>query len=68
MPEERARSGRRTPQPCCPCHAAAATAHSKGDHLTAHGLTEQAHEHSMNAHKHVEGMRETKHTDEGEVG
>jgi hypothetical protein len=49
-------------------HAAAATAHGKGDHLTAHELSEQAHEHSMNAHKHVEGIRETKHTGEGEGG
>ena len=31
--------------------AAAATAHGKGDHLTAHELSTQAHEHSMNAHK-----------------
>ena len=28
-------------------HAAAATAHGKGDHLTAHELSEQAHEHSI---------------------
>jgi hypothetical protein len=32
-------------------HAAAATAHGKGDHLTAHELSQQAREHSMNAHK-----------------
>jgi hypothetical protein len=32
-------------------HAAAAVAHGKGDHLTAHELTRQAHEHSLNAHK-----------------
>jgi hypothetical protein len=32
-------------------HAAAANAHGKGDHLTAHELTRQAHEHSMNALK-----------------
>lgn len=30
-------------------HAAAAVAHNKGDHLTAHELTKQAHEHSLNA-------------------
>lgn len=33
-------------------HTAAATAHGKGDHLTAHELSEQAHEYSMNAYKH----------------
>ena len=32
-------------------HAAAATQHGKGDHLTAHELSWQAHEHSMNALK-----------------
>ena len=32
-------------------HAAAAVAHGKGDHLTAHELSQQAREHSMNAHK-----------------
>ena len=32
-------------------HQAAATAHGKGDHLTAHELSKQAHEHSTNAHK-----------------
>jgi hypothetical protein len=32
-------------------HLAAATAHGKGDHLTAHELSVQAHEHSTNAHK-----------------
>jgi hypothetical protein len=32
-------------------HAAAAAAHGKGDHLTAHELSKQAHEHSLNAHK-----------------
>jgi len=32
-------------------HTAAAAAHGKGDHLTAHELSEQAHEHSMNAYK-----------------
>ncbi len=30
-------------------HAAAAVAHGKGDHLTAHELSRQAHEQSMNA-------------------
>jgi hypothetical protein len=32
-------------------HEAAAVAHGKGDHLTAHELTRQAHEHSMNVSK-----------------
>jgi hypothetical protein len=32
-------------------HSAAATAHGKGDHLSAHELSRQAHEHSVNAHK-----------------
>jgi hypothetical protein len=32
-------------------HFAAATAHDKGDHLTAHELSKQAHEHSTNARK-----------------
>jgi hypothetical protein len=32
-------------------HAAAAVAHGKADHLTAHDLSKQALEHSMNAHK-----------------
>lgn len=32
-------------------HAAAAVAHGKTDHLTAHDLSKQALEHSMNAHK-----------------
>lgn len=32
-------------------HTAAAVAHGKGDHLTAHELTQQAHEHSVNAQK-----------------
>jgi hypothetical protein len=30
-------------------HAAAAAAHNKADHLTAHELTKKALEHSMNA-------------------
>jgi hypothetical protein len=29
-------------------HTAAAAAHGKGHHLTAHELSKQAHEHSMN--------------------
>jgi len=37
-------------------HTAAATAHGKGDHLTAHELSKQAHEHSMNAHKLFEEL------------
>ena len=37
-------------------HAAAATAHGKGDHLTAHELSKQAHEHSMNAQKLAEEL------------
>ncbi len=32
-------------------HTAAATAHGKGDHLTAHELSRQAHEHSLNVRK-----------------
>ncbi len=32
-------------------HVAAATAHGKGDHLTANELSKQAHEHSSNARK-----------------
>lgn len=32
-------------------HAAAAVAHGKGDHRTAHELSKQASEHSMNARK-----------------
>ncbi len=31
-------------------HEAAAAAHDKGDHLTAHELTKRALEHSMNAY------------------
>jgi hypothetical protein len=37
-------------------HSAAATAHGKGDHLTAHELSKQAHEHSMNVNKLVEEL------------
>jgi hypothetical protein len=32
-------------------HESAATAHGKGDHLTAHELSKQAHEHSRMAHE-----------------
>jgi hypothetical protein len=35
---------------------AAATAHGKGDHLSAHELTRQAHEHSTNAQKYSEQL------------
>jgi hypothetical protein len=35
-------------------HTAAAVAHGKGDHLSAHELTRQAHEHSMNVNKLAE--------------
>ena len=35
-------------------HEAAAAAHGKGDHLSAHELSTQAHEHSMNAFKYSE--------------
>ncbi len=37
-------------------HAAAATAHCKGDRLTAHELSKQAHEYSVIAHKHSEDL------------
>jgi hypothetical protein len=37
-------------------HTAAAAAHGKGDHLTAHELSKQAHEHSMNAYKHAKEL------------
>ncbi len=37
-------------------HAAAAVAHGKGDHLTAHELTKQAHEHTMNVSKLAEEL------------
>jgi hypothetical protein len=32
-------------------HLAAAIAHGKGDHLSAHELSVQAHEHSTHAHQ-----------------
>jgi hypothetical protein len=32
-------------------HTAAAAAHGKGDHLTAHELSKQAHEQSVNARR-----------------
>lgn len=35
-------------------HMAAATAHGKGDHLTAHELSKQAQERSTAAHQHSE--------------
>jgi hypothetical protein len=37
-------------------HTAAAVAHNKGDHLTAHEFTKQAHEHSVNAFKQSEEL------------
>jgi hypothetical protein len=40
-------------------HQAAATAHGKGDHLTAHELSQEAHEYSKKAFEHSqEAMRE----------
>ena len=33
-------------------HLAAAASHDKGDHLTAHELSQQAHEHSIRALEH----------------
>jgi hypothetical protein len=41
-------------------HAAAAVAHGKGDHLTAHELSKKALEHSMNAYRHSEEKVEEK--------
>ena len=43
-------------------HSAAATAHGKGDHLTAHELTQQAHEHSINAKHQAEQIAADKAT------
>jgi hypothetical protein len=37
-------------------HAAAAVAHEKGDHLTAHELTKKALEHSIDAHRSSEAI------------
>jgi len=37
-------------------HAAAAVAHGKGDHLTAHELTKQAQEHTRNVSKLAEEL------------
>ena len=37
-------------------HSAAATAHGKGDHLTAHELSKQALEYSRNAHRHTDEL------------
>jgi fructose-1,6-bisphosphatase/sedoheptulose 1,7-bisphosphatase-like protein len=42
-------------------HAAAAVAHGKGDHMTAHELSKQALEHSMNAYKHSEELSQEAH-------
>jgi len=39
-------------------HAAAAVAHGKGDHLTAHELSKKALEQSMNAYRHSEELAE----------
>jgi len=39
-------------------HAAAAVAHGKADHLTAHELSKKALEHSMNAYRHSEEVVE----------
>jgi hypothetical protein len=39
-------------------HTAATVAHGKGDHLTAHELTQQAHVHSVNAYKHSQLLLE----------
>jgi hypothetical protein len=35
-------------------HAAAAVAHQKGDHMTAHELSKKAQEKSMNVQRHIE--------------
>jgi len=37
-------------------HAAAAAAHLKGDHLTAHELSKKALEFSQSAHRHSQEM------------
>lgn len=42
-------------------HAAAAAAHEKGDHLSAHELSKKALEHSMNAYKHSEQLFQEAH-------
>lgn len=39
-------------------HGAAAAAHAKGDHLTAHELSKKALEYSTNAHKHSQQLVE----------
>jgi len=36
-------------------HTVAASAHLKGDHLTAHELTKRAHERSLEAHNYANG-------------
>ena len=44
-------------------HAAAAVAYQKGDHLTAHELSQKAHEHSILAHQHsVEIKAQAEHS------
>jgi hypothetical protein len=40
-------------------HTAAAVAHGKGDHLTAHELSKQAIEYSRNAHQLSEELATT---------
>jgi hypothetical protein len=48
-------------------HAAAAVAHQKGDHLTAHELSQKAHEHSTLAHQHsVEIKAQAEHAGHSE--
>jgi hypothetical protein len=42
-------------------HAAAAAAHQKGDHLSAHELSKKALEYSMNAHRHSEQLSQEAH-------
>jgi len=39
-------------------HAAAAVAHGKADHLTAHELSKKAFEHSLNALEHSNQLAE----------
>ncbi len=41
---------------------AAATAHTKGDHLTAHELSRKAHEYSTQAHQHSEKAAAQEHS------
>ena len=42
-------------------HAAAATAHGKGDHMTAHELSKKALEHSMNSYRLSEELSQEAH-------